>query len=342
MKAEIARAWLRQPAFHFWLESGYVEPQPLQDLCDALYVLRLIGEERGLAGDAPDRFAAALKQRRLAADLTPRNTDALDANVHLTAYALGTLNLLAPMAPDVYHTALRSEGWRLDEIVNLESGRPVWPKAWSHHSWRVSHWVGGACSILASLSRAMPQAYAASGAPSPTQVLEATDSLIDSRTGFLKCYKSGAVHAAFNTLYGLRHDPIAGEVGGIVHVHWVNHALERMPYKAAEALSASARKLLEQNSPFMEGTPYCLDFDVVQIARTSISSAPEPAFLQRAARFAEDLVAFFNAPPPPGYGIHRLPGALATLHECALIAGAHTVEGLGVAPIDIIAEAYWI
>lgn len=339
MRDNILAAWSDLPAFRFW--AGEQDTAPMQDLCDALYVHVLLGTMDRVAPAAPEAFATLVSRRRLAAALTSADGGAEPANVHLTAYVLGTLALLKQNGFDVHGKALRSEGWALAEIVDPVSALPVWPKAWSHHSWRVSHWIGGACSIIASLERIFPASLPSSGAVTAMKVLASTDRLIDQRTGFLRCYSSDLLHRLFNMAYAARHNPLAGEVGGIVHVHWVNHALGRVPFKAATPLYGAAMRLLER-APFIEKTPYCLDFDVVQIARVAGPSQPDAALVARAERFAADLKRFFATPRPEGYTLHRLPGALATWHECALIVGETVVADLGAPAIDIVGKAYWI
>ncbi len=339
MRQDILKAWDRNAAFRFWTDAASVAP--LQDLCDALYTLVLLDAADRIHPSAPGAFADIVARRRLAAGLTSASQESEPANVHLTAYVLGTLALLAQNGFDVHTRALSQNGWRLSEIVDPAKALPVWPKAWSHHSWRVSHWVGGACSIMASLERAFPRRFAEESPFSAQDVLAVTDSLIDPKTGFLRCYSSDFLHRLFNMAYAARHNPLAGEVGGIVHVHWVNHALGRIPLKAANPLYASAMQLLER-APFIEKTPYCLDFDVVQIARVAGPPIPEARLVARARQFAQDLQHFFGSAPPDGYTLHRLPGALATWHEAALIIGDPEVPGLDVRAIDIIAKAYWI
>ena len=94
----------------------------------------------------------------------------------------------------------------------------------------------------------------------------------------------------------------------------------------------------------MERVPYCLDFDIVQLARTAASADPVRAekLRDRARTFERDLIGFFTGGAPDSYTLHKLPGALATLHECALICGDEQMAELAIAPIDIIADAYWI
>ena len=178
--------------------------------------------------------------------------------------------------------------------------------------------------------------------PRVRDVLSSTDSLISERTGCLRAYRSELVQNLFRQAYRMRHDPDAGDVGGIVHLHWVNHAENRLPYRSAPALHARAWALM-QRTPFIESVPYCLDFDVVQIVRTSVPGTTLPVpVIRRAERYASDILQFMQGRLDPSYALHKLPGALATVHECALICGRQDAFGLAPKPVDIIREAYWL
>ena len=178
--------------------------------------------------------------------------------------------------------------------------------------------------------------------PVPADVLTAADRLVNPRNGLLKCYSSEFAQRVFKALYRIRHDPEAGEVGGIVHLHWVNYATGRTPFKAAAPLFDRARKLYWK-APFLEKTPYCLDFDIVQILRTSAPDRlTDPQILDRAKRFIDDIDLFFSTSLDEHYALHKLPGALATQHEAALILGLDKFGSSDLRPIDIIKKAGWI
>lgn len=312
-----------------------------QDAGDIIYALVLIGRSDLLTADGAAAFAAHLRRWRLAGDLNAPGEQTQPASVHLTAYVLGAAVLLRSAGHDISQELLAGERWRVNEL--FDGGlRPRWPAQWSHHSWRVSHWIGGAPSILLSLTRLAPERCRAQDCPNLADVLAASDGLVDGKTGLLKTYRSRFLQSLFRVAYRLRHDPEAGDVGGVVHLHWVNYAAGRMPYKAAGALFQRAAALLAR-TPFIERTPYCLDFDVIQIVRTA---SPSPAALSdlrsRARQLAADISGFLETGLTHQYGLHRLPGALAAQHECALITGDRTVHGLEMAPIDIIPAAGWI
>ncbi|MDG2528272.1 hypothetical protein [Caulobacter endophyticus] len=313
----------------------------LQDACDVVYTLELIGQTGLIGPDGAQAFWDHARRWRLAGGLNAAAPDAPSANVHLTAYALGALRLLLSHDLPVARPLFAVDGWKISDLLDADA-RPKWPKKWSHHSWRVSHWIGGSASIVLSLWVLDPAGAERRGVPAVDSVLKAADSLIDPRTGLLKCYKSDLVQKGFRALYRLRHDPDAGDVGGIVHLHWVNYATGRLPYKAAAPLFERS-VAVSHNQPFIESAPYCLDFDIVQIIRTSAAGPDLPDQQKaRAAAFIDDIARFFETRLNGGYALHKLPGALATQHEAALILGQAELAPLGIAPIDIIKRAGWI
>ncbi len=204
---------------------------PLQDACDVAYSLVLLGRSDMLSEAGARAFVALASRQRLAGGLNTPTTDAPQrANVHLTAYVLGVLALYKAAGHDVASTLLDAPAWAFGELFDA-TGRPRWPKKFSHHAWRVSHWIGGAPSILFNLWRLVPERCAALGAPALDTVLDAADTLIAAKTGLLNCYRSDLLQALFRSAYRIRHDPDAGDIGGVVHLHWVGYAKGRLPYK---------------------------------------------------------------------------------------------------------------
>jgi len=324
------------------LTKGQAAPDlPLQDACDVVYTLELLDRTDLIGPDGAQAFWDHARRWRLAGGINAVGPQAASANVHLTAYALGALRLLLGHGLAVSKPYFASDAWRVSDLLDANA-RPKWPKRYSHHSWRVSHWVGGSASIVLALWALDPAGAQRNGAPPVAKVLEAADSLIDPSTGLLKCYNSQLVQKAFRFLYRLRHDPDAGDVGGIVHLHWVNYASDRLPYKASKPLFDRS-VAVSHRRPFIETVPYCLDFDIVQIVRTSAAEGElNDEHKARAQAFIDDIASFFETKLDAGYALHKLPGALATQHEAAFIVGAKTVEPLGIAPIDIIKRAGWI
>lgn len=322
----------------FWID-GRIGPEAtrLQDHADIVYSIFLLGEWSRLHPDAAVQFSQYLSRLKLfgkPAGQLPAGYRNISA--HLTAYLLGATRLLQRMGKAEPLPGLFS-GWNKELLVD---GRclPRWPRVWSHHLWRVSHWIGGIPSILLSLSKSKQVEWA------DEEFLQATldaceDKLIDPTDGLLKPYRAEVIQSLFRRLYRVRHDPDLAALGGVVHLLWVYHAIGR-PYRATPALSKAVEHQLRR-APFMEAMPYCLDFDIVQLRRT-LPMALTPEIAARGKQLTEDIVSFLRSPIPENYALHKLPGALATLHESALLSESTLVGGLGVPPIDIIKEAHWL
>lgn len=327
-------------ALGFWTVANFAAMPDALAACDVFYSLKLIGALDLLAPDAAVRFARLLGEYRLAGGIGHGHGEPL--GVHKTAYALGVLNFLAAHGMPVQQDALREEGWRKSELLDHRQ-RPRWPWYFTHHAWRVGHWIGGIPAIVLSLWRLAPEQSAKNGLPSAQAVLNSSDALIDGDTGLFRAYRLEPVQRAFRALYRIRHDPDMGDLGGIAHLHWGNYAAGRLPYKAAPALFDRAWTLL-QRRPFMESVPYCLDFDILHLARTAIPESDHraPALEARVYDFADDIHDFYGRKLDGDYALHKLPGGLAALHECALIAGTEEVPGLNIAPVDVAREACWI
>lgn len=328
------------PELVFWTRRSADAPIDLVALCDTLYSLKLTGGMNLLAPDAGLRFARLLGRYTLAGEIGKGCGPAL--GVHKTAYALGVLNLLAAHGQPVQREALRAEGWRSHELLDGRH-RPRWPWYFTHHAWRVGHWIGGIPAIVLSLWRLTPELASHNRLPAAALVLGSSDSLIDKDTGLFRAYRIGALQRLFRALYRLRHDPDAGDLGGIAHLHWGNYAAGRMPYKAGPALFDRTWAVM-QRRPFMEGAPYCLDFDIVHLARTAIPEGDDrrAQLHARVRDYADDITEFYDTRLNGDYALHKLPGGLAALHECALTADMDRVPGLNVVPVDIAREAYWI
>jgi hypothetical protein len=333
------RRYAPEPLSFWTIERSTARPDMLS-LCDTLYSLKLIGGMDILAHDAGSRFAALLSGYTLAGAIGRGTGPQL--NVHKTAYALGVLNLLAAHGQAVQREALREAGWQKYKLLDRRH-QPRWPWYFTHHAWRVGHWIGGIPAIVQSLWRLTPDLAAQNQLPSPSVVLHSSDALIDQETGLFRTYKIEPFQQAFRALYRFRHDPDAGDLGGIAHLHWGNYAAGRLPYKAAPALFDRTWSFL-QRRPFMETVPYCLDFDIIHLARTAIPVGDNrivPLRI-RARDYAEDINRFYDWGLDHNYSLHKLPGGLATLHECALTAEMASVPGLYVAPVDVAREACWI
>jgi hypothetical protein len=259
---------------------------------------------------------------------------------HITAYILGSINLLALAGFDFRETIYASKKFRLEHCVNPKTHLPYWPLKWSHHTWRVSHWIGGIPSIL--LNVAKNSRYSEWDESYVRLILESCDEkLLDHKTGLLKAYQNDSLQFLFRYLYRIRHNPEHGDIGGLVHLHWINYVVGR-EYKAGKEL---LKRCLEHLKPstFLEKTPYCLDFDYLQLIRTILEQNPSERTLEiseRMKQYEQSVFEFIREIPRTGYGLHKLPGALATWHE-ARLSHIHLIP-IQYQPIDIIKCAYWL
>jgi hypothetical protein len=329
-------------ALAFWADGAAPAGEnDVLSICDTLYALKLIDRMDLVAGGIEERLARFLSRYRLAGDIGAGRGTPL--SVHETAYVLGALNLLQSHGRPCHDVVLSKSGWQNHELLDAETGRPRWPWYFAHHAWRIGHWIGGIPSIILSLWRLSPDLARKNRLPLPGTVLARSDALIVSETGLLRPYRWSILQRGFRALYRMRHDPDAGAVGGIAHLHWGNYATGRIPYVASDALFECTWRLM-QRKPFMEDQPYCLDFDIVQVARTAIpeGDARGAELQQRSAVYADDLVNFYGTNLNGGYALHKLPGGLAALHESAIAAELGDVPGLSIPPVDIVKEAHWI
>src|SRR5690606_13760047 len=270
----------------FWLSGGEgPEGATVQDHCDVIYSLKLIGKEGEISDAAIAAFLTLLDGYQIAGWTIDGATNRL--SVHNTAYVLACLNVLPDSKTARYERLLERRSAAPDMLFDAATGMPRYPSKWGHHSWRVSHWLGGIPSILLSLERSGTR-KAEPFLGTSARVRAAVDELIDPRTGLLKAYRSELVQKAFRLAYGLRHDPVLGDIGGVVHVLWYDHVTER-PYIAGDAVLKVSSDLFHAHRPFMEGRPYCLDFDVVQAVRTATQQRGK-AFTEQDRSRASEMI----------------------------------------------------
>jgi len=328
-------AWLaarHRPLLDYWQKGSSPPVVSLAAHCDMIYALTLLGEP--LDPGAVDGFV------RLAATagLPGWRSEQVKISVHNCAYLFGALNLLGEKAP-LYEKVLHKRVLDLESLVDYRTMQPRFPIMLAHHIWRVGHWIGGVPSIIVSVAES-GSSWAPLFRDMVEPVLQAAHDLVDGDTHILRPYDSPRLQALFRRLYALRHDPKLADLGGTAHLLWADHVTGQS-YAGLPRLLAEAREAFHQRHPFMEAEPYCLDFDIVQLLRTGLEQSGESPQAEAgpAAEMMGAIEAFFAA-PPPRYRLHKLPGALAAYHECALLAGMEAGE-LG-APIDIIKRAHWI
>lgn len=331
------------PATHdFWLSgSGNAKDIGWQDHADYIYVLKLLGLTGKVSLQSVREYFTLIADSPMYGRPLDQGNAQVAPNAHLTAYILGSAWLLEQATGERLPESTW-QGWQVDRIVDPATLLPRFPKAWAHHIWRVSHWIGGGPSILFNLARwgTVPGVDLAL----VDKVLTATEKgLMDPKTDLLRPYSSRLIQRLFRLLYKLNHDPDVADIGGVVHILWVHYALGR-PYRNAPELLLRSQEHMLENTPFLESVPYCLDFDIVQLVRTAQPAETDhPAnVVRRAERFLADTGDFLTKVPAEGYSLHKVPGALATMHEAALIARRDQVDYLGVPPIDIIRLAGWL
>lgn len=328
--AEVSNFWLKGDDFDFNEFS-------LLNLNDYVYVAVLLGRPEMISLEAVDRYIEFSKE----APYYGRSKVKNKYLPHTTAYCFGTLHLLETYRENAINQVLSSVEFDYRNCWQSGSNLPYWPVLWSHHTWRVSHWIGGIPAILLTIARCKNDSIV--DELFLNRVLSACDDeLLDDRTGLLKVYKSSLLQKIFRQLYKLRHDPEVGDVGGLVHLHWVNYNLER-ELKAPKNLIDKCLHDMRKR-PFVESAPYCLDFDYLNLLRIAVAQTNyrKNEAQERIVVYAQDVLDFFSRPLPEKYGFHKLPGALAVLHEAALITESDKVVGLGIPPVDIINKAYWL
>ena len=327
-----------QGLLKFWTEGAHRPDASIEHHCDMVYSLFLLGQLEAINPSAVTSFCELAKGTRLPGwrTLEPLQRS---ISVHNCAYLFGALNLLGERFPGLYAHVLAGRKFELSDLADAQTLRPRFSSKWAHHNWRVSHWLGGVPSILLSLEAHAPEFL--SQANLASRCRDAVDALMDSRTGLIRAYKSSSLQKLFRLAYGLRHSPDLGDMGGVAHILWIDHVLGRR-YVAAEAIRKESSRLLLAKRPFMEKAPYCLDFDIVQALRTAIgqTTPASAAELDRAQSMMNSIEDFFRR-PTNGYTLHKIPGALATYHECMLLFSA-TKQSTSAEAVDIIQKANWI
>lgn len=329
-------------AYAFWLGGdGEAKNIKWQDHADMVYTLRLLGRQNEISIIGAQKFLDAIADAALYGRPIRNNAPKTVPNAHMTAYILGAARLIED-ATELSLPEHAFEGWRIDEIINTETKVPLYPKAWAHHIWRVSHWIGGGPSILFNLSR-----WGKVKGVDETlvdQVLSAAEAhLLDSKTDLLRPYKSKLIQSIFRQAYSIKHNPSIADIGGVVHLLWIYHAQGR-PYRNPQPLFEKSWQHLREETPFMEGVPYCLDFDIIQIVRTTQTEGGlfTNDVRTRSDHFIKDTLTYLSAIPDPDYTLHKVPGALAAAHEATFMIGENHVPRLGVPVVDIIKEAGWL
>lgn len=325
--------------YSFWIDNqGDVGSNTIEDHCDLIYSMYLIGELNLLSKSSISNFTSEITEYQIVG--FPNQSAVKTLSIHNSAYLLGAVHLLSKLDNTISNRLKKDRKLALSQLID-QTYTPHYPIKFRHHSWRVSHWVGGAPSVLCSLVKLGYHDIQLD----LDKVLESCDRLLDTNSGRLKLYKVGFLQKIFRTLYSIKHDPDLGDLGGIVHIHWINYDQGRK-FIAGEKLCSDALDQLNMRKPFMEDYPYCLDFDIIQLIRVGVSNGLVSLGEEGEARvisYAEDTVKYLREQLNQDYLLHKLPGALATIHECKLLSNEVNFEELGgMRPIDIISEAKWL
>ena len=307
-----------QEPFGYWSQTAKkpINKDDLMSYCDVIYSLYFLNWPIEIQKNQITGFIKMVFELKLYGSKISQ-TDEFDCNCHLSAYLLGTVQLLRHAFPDVTSEIKMNMEWDFKRILD-NNNIPKFPSKFTHHSWRVSHWLGGVPSIILNVYRETQDENYKQLLNSVLNSLE--EQAIDDN-GLIKVHKSKFLHSIFRTLYKIKHSPKIGDIGGIVHILWVYHFLGK-GYKANDNLLDYSVSLVDLNKRFMEGAPYCIDFDFIQLIRTAASkdvdniSKYENIFNHFNVEVTRYLTDEVNA--CDSFTLHKLPGALATLAETRL------------------------
>jgi hypothetical protein len=323
--------------YNFWLSES-IEPLNNDELisaCDVIYSLCLLNYPVEVSNQSIENFFQIVNNASLYGTKIDKD-ESYNFNAHLTAYILGTIQLLRDKYPDETKALNTSHEWDFNSVLD-DNCIPKFPAKFTHHSWRVSHWLGGVPSIILNVFRE-------TGEKKYNLLFEKIIASLEKNAitdkGLIKVHKSGLLHSIFRNLYRMRHDPKIGDIGGIVHILWLYHFTGKK-YKAVDNLVFYSLELAKKQEKFMETIPYCLDFDFIQLIRTGLeqqgNTQDEVLFFER---FKKDLISYFTKEMlnDENFTLHKLPGALATLHECELYLNRES----NLNNVDIIKIAGWL
>lgn len=327
--------------YNFWIKAELenLKHGDLVSACDLVYSLCLLHYPVDISSKAIEQFFNIVNSYCLYGTKIEAN-QAYEANAHLTAYILGTIQLLRAEYPDQTASLQLNHVWNINAVLD-KYNIPSFPAKFTHHSWRVSHWLGGVPSIILNL-------YRETNDKQYKQLFDTVINSIEERAitekGLIKVHSSRLLHIVFRNMYKLRHDPQIGDIGGIVHILWMYHFTGRR-YKSLDNLLNYALELTLKQERFMESVPYCLDFDFIQLIRTCLEQQNELKNETKLfEQFRGNLISYLTTEMSTDdrFSLHKLPGALATLHECELYLNKNPSNKNKYESIDIIKLAGWL
>ncbi|WP_395341901.1 hypothetical protein PN836_020390 [Ningiella sp. W23] len=293
-------------------ETEELTPNEILAMCDVIYSLYL--------SDNFDKVNSAMSDSTVrlyrSVCLYGEKENSLHQTLlspHLSAYLLGSLRLLQTK----YSLSLPAKQWILNEKLS-NNLIPKYPLKYKLHPWRVSHWLGGVLSIVYNLNLIHDEDIDKQNLFQ--RMIDSYEHNIINKNGLIDLGAAAPIQSLFDVLYKIRHNPEHGKIGGIVHITWIYHAIDRK-YKGLDRLISYAEKLILEADGFMEDVPYCLDFDFLQLLRTGysqlgISSSKDELFLDWRRRL--EIYMSTEAESDSRFSLHKLPGALASIRECEL------------------------
>lgn len=323
--------------YNFWLGSSDLNfnNDELISACDVIYSLCLLNFPVAVSNKSIEQFFQLIDNSVLYGTKL-KDEESYEFNAHMTAYILGTAQILKAEYPNQTKELKINKEWDFSKVLN-ESYIPIFPVKFTHHSWRVSHWLGGVPSIILNVYRETGEVKYKLLFDKVIASLE-NNAITDK--GLIKVHKSKLLHFIFRNLYRIRHNPKIGDIGGIVHILWLYHFTGK-EYKAVDNLLSYSLELAKNQEKFMETIPYCLDFDFIQLIRTGLKQQgykQDETLLFK--RFKKDLTIYFTQDMlnDENFTLHKLPGALATFQECEMYLNRDT----NINNVDIIKIAGWL
>jgi hypothetical protein len=268
---------------------------------------------------------------------------------HATAYALGGLQILAANDRGGVVDGLKPLRGFKSEIVAApdRSHKPFELSLLDRvHFWRGSHRTAGLAAIMGSVADLGLPAERFVGVASPRDWLDGWwdhfAARVDRRTGYW-AMAPHPVHAAFDLVYRLRHEPRLASMGGAVHLYWISEKLSApMPYPQA-LISATSR--LIRASGLYEVEPYCIDLDANfllarALPRLNGDDAPRETARRALLKNRAAVAAWFSERPADKWNAnsHKLPGAFAAIAEAdRVLAAPHKARWR-----DIFETTWWL
>lgn len=250
------------------------DERALFDCLDLVYLLHILHAWPHTAPETRARWWRAIVARQDGRGWFHARDRQRHSPVHVTAYALGALRLLAGPQTEALGPHPRAPHGLCaigpDEAVG-RAGRAALGPLERLHFWRGSHRAGGVVAIQALLAEPV---LGGAGTDAVTPALRALVAdwmaASDAATG---CWTLAPAwqQRPFDLLFALRHAPPHCRLGAAAHIYWPAARLGVPCAHPRAALDAVA--IAQRPDGRFENTPYCLDYDGLFIARHALRSA---------------------------------------------------------------------